>query len=72
MSTRYTDELRPGAGLEVRLAAAYRDGYDTAKQRAPRRNPWRGSSSSAVDRVLARMWQRGYSRRVDEVLRLTG
>jgi hypothetical protein len=61
MSSRYTDALRPGALLEARMAAAYRDGEDTARRGEPRTSPWRGDSVRAVERVLARMWARGYS-----------
>lgn len=61
MSAAHTAALRPGALLEARMAAAYKDGRATAKAREPRVCPWRGDSAASVDRVLARMWARGYS-----------
>jgi hypothetical protein len=60
-----TDELRPGAVFELRMVAAYRDGQQTAQARRRRVNPWRGDASTAVERVLALMWGRGYSAAVD-------
>ena len=61
MSDRHTRALREGALVEARMAAAYRDGRDTARGRQPRRNPWDGTAPDAVTRVLSRMWARGYS-----------
>lgn len=43
-------------------AAAYRAGYAAARSRAPRRNPHDGLSAVALERVLAIMWARGFSR----------
>jgi hypothetical protein len=61
VSTVHTDALRPGAVLEARMAAAYKDGYATARARETRRNPHDGLSGSPVERVLSVMWARGYS-----------
>ncbi|MCO7195393.1 hypothetical protein [Pseudonocardia sp. McavD-2-B] len=61
MSTQHTDRLRAGALLEARMSAAYRDGRATALAREPRVNPWHGRSDSSVERVLSKMWARGYS-----------
>lgn len=44
-------------------AAAYRAGASAAEGSEPRRNPFDGASSSAVERVQARMWARGFSAR---------
>ena len=61
MSRAHTAALRPGAVLEARMAAAFNDGRDTARAREPRVNPWRGDADTAVERVLALAWARGYS-----------
>lgn len=58
--TRHTDALEQDAGVAARVGAALRDGRDTAQARAPRANPWRHDSPSAVDRALAAAWARGY------------
>ena len=52
---------RPEATIPARMSAAYRDGEATAQAGEPRRNPWRGDAETAVERVLAIMWARGYS-----------
>lgn len=62
MTAKHTDELRPGAILEARMAAAYRDGRDTARGGERRVNPWDGRAEAAVERVLSVMWANGYSR----------
>ncbi len=61
MSTTATDALRPGAVMDLRAAAARRDGERTALDRAPRVNPWRGDAPTATERVLSIMWAKGYS-----------
>ncbi|MFR9803137.1 hypothetical protein ACL02T_12640 [Pseudonocardia sp. RS010] len=61
MSTARTDALRDGAALPARMSAAHRDGEATAQAREPRRNPWRGDAETAVERVLAVMWAKGFS-----------
>lgn len=61
MSSQHTTALRSGAVLEARMAAAYKDGRDSARGREYRHNPHRGDASTAVERVLAVMWARGYS-----------
>jgi hypothetical protein len=61
VSDQHTRALRPDATLVARMAAAYRDGRDTARGRQPRRLPWRADAPDAPTRVLARMWARGYS-----------
>lgn len=63
MSTQHTARLLTGAVLEARMTAARRDGEATARAGEPRVNPWAGAGASRlpVDRVLARMWQYGYS-----------
>lgn len=61
MTDQHTRSLRPDAALEARMAAAYRDGRDTARAGQPRRNPWRGEHPDAAVRVLAKMWAKGYS-----------
>lgn len=60
MSTTHTDGLREGAILEARMSAAYKDGLDTATLGEARVNPWNGDAISAVERVLSRMWAKGY------------
>lgn len=42
-------------------ADAYRAGRAAARTREPRRNPYRGDAPTALERVLARMWARGFS-----------
>jgi hypothetical protein len=61
VTDEHTRALRPGAVLEARMSAAFRDGEATATGREPRRNPWRADDPDAANRVLARMWARGYS-----------
>ncbi len=61
MSDRHTRELRPDATLVGRMAAAWRDGRDTARAGERRVNPWLGTSSDREARLLAVMWARGYS-----------
>lgn len=61
MSDHHTRRLRVDSVIEARMSAAYRDGRDTAAGRQPRHNPWAGDSPDAAERVLARMWARGYS-----------
>lgn len=61
MSTARTGALRPGATMDARAAAAYADGKQTAVERGRRVNPWRGDADTAVERVLAIMWAKGYS-----------
>lgn len=68
MSTAHTDALREGALVEARLAAAYGDGRATAAAREPRVNPWRGNADTAVERMLAVFWAKGYSRGVDDAI----
>lgn len=47
--------------LEMRMVAAHQAGRDTATDKRPRVNPYDGSAATAVERVLAVMWARGYS-----------
>lgn len=61
MSTPTSDVLRPDATVELRMAAAYRDGEASARAGARRVNPWRGDADTAVERVLAVFWARGFS-----------
>jgi hypothetical protein len=61
VSTEHADALRVGAVFEAQAAAAYKDGYATAHNREPRRNPHDGAASTAVERVLAVMWARGFT-----------
>lgn len=61
MSDRHTRNLRVDATVEARMVAAYRDGAATATARHPRRNPWTADVDDPIERVLARMWARGYS-----------
>lgn len=65
MSSAHTDGLREGALVEARLVAARRDGAATAAAREPRINPWAGDGATAVERMLAVWWQRGYSAAVE-------
>lgn len=60
MSTAATAALRPGAVVDLRCAAAFRDGAQTAREHGRRVNPWRGDAATATERVLAAMWARGY------------
>jgi hypothetical protein len=43
------------------MAAAYRDGRDTAAGGERRVNPWSGADKDPRNRVLAQMWGRGYA-----------
>ena len=61
MSDLHTRALPAGATVHARMAAAYRDGRNTARGRAARVNPWDGSLQVQLDRVLAVMWARGFS-----------
>lgn len=61
MSTPTSDALRRGATVEMRLAAARRDGELTARARGAYVNPWRGDADTAVERLLAVWWARGYT-----------
>lgn len=61
MSDARTRALRPDATVEARAAAAYADGKATAAAGEPRRIPFDGDAASAVERVCAVMWARGYS-----------
>lgn len=61
MSDRHTLGLPPGAVLSLRMSAAHRDGQETAAARERPTNPWDPRSADPRDRVLAQMWQRGYS-----------
>lgn len=61
MSDLHTRTLPAGATVHARMAAAYRDGRNTARSRERRVNPWNGSSEVQLDRVLAVMWARGFS-----------
>lgn len=47
--------------LEMRMLAAHEAGRDTAVEKRPRVNPYDGSAITAVERVMAMMWARGYS-----------
>lgn len=57
----YTDALRPDATVVARAAAARKDGYASARADAPPDNPFRGDAGSAIERVCAVMWIRGYT-----------
>lgn len=46
----------------AKASAAYRAGLASARARERRRNPYRGTSPDALERVLSIMWARGYSR----------
>lgn len=59
--TTHTDALRPNATVVARAAAARRDGFASARADAPPDNPFRGDAGSAIERVCAVMWIRGYS-----------
>lgn len=59
-ATPATDALRPGATPEARGAAAYRDGATAARERHPGPCPFDGDAASAVERVCALMWTRGF------------
>ena len=61
MTTQHTDALRDGAVLEARMSAAFKDGRATAQDGEPRVNPWSGMAETAAERVLSKMWARGYS-----------
>jgi hypothetical protein len=64
----HTDALRGDELVEVRLAAARRDGYDTAAAHETRRNPWDGNAGTAVERMLAVFWAKGFSAAVDAAI----
>jgi hypothetical protein len=68
VSTVHTDELAADALIGARLRAARSDGYATAAAHERRVNPWRGDGDSAVERVLAVWWARGYSAAVDDAM----
>lgn len=54
--------------LEARMAQAYRDGQQAARDRKPwNANPHNGTADSAVERVLAISWRRGYSSQTPEL-----
>lgn len=61
MTTQHTDALRDGATVDAMVAAAFRDGRDTARACARRVNPFDGLAESSVERVRSVMWARGYS-----------
>jgi hypothetical protein len=46
----------------AKASAAYRAGLASARGRERRRNPYRGTADTALERVLSVMWARGYSR----------
>jgi len=49
------------ASLYGRMADAYRAGRGAAQAGLRRRNPYDGNADQAVERVLCKMWARGYS-----------
>ena len=61
MSDTHTRDLRPDAVLSARMAAAFKDGRDTARAGERRVNPWGGLDTDPRNRVLAQMWGRGFS-----------
>lgn len=54
-----TDEQH--TSVEMRMVAARHAGRKVAANRGRRDNPWRWDAETAQERVLAIMWQRGYS-----------
>lgn len=55
-----TDRLRPGATVEARVAAAYRDGQAACRNRDRTGNPYDGDSPDAIERCRAIAWIRGF------------
>lgn len=49
--------------IERRMVRAYRAGQDAALTAPFRPNPFDGTSTDGAERVLSKMWRRGYQSR---------